>query len=274
MAEKPIQNCEVRFQFQCPKQWDALQATPEAGVRSCDQCQKRVYLCESAQEATRHARKGHCIAVPRWLASPKGSPEDTAWVQSLAHQHGVPHVHLRDYDLDPAILRLVPLDVARKHNLIPISLAGSSLIVAMSDPANPWAIDDVKFLTGYDVEVVVASRWDIDEALDRDGRNDSSGMMLGVLIEEEEPEPDLLEGPIGKLIRWVLLDAHRKQARQVRIEATLLRPLRARERPAGLPGTPAQAQGRPAQPAPPHVRRQPAPEGTAPVPGAGPAPHL
>ncbi len=47
MADKPIQNCEVRFRFQCPKQWEALQQTSDPGVRSCSQCQKQVYLCAS-----------------------------------------------------------------------------------------------------------------------------------------------------------------------------------------------------------------------------------
>ena len=71
MAGKRIQNCKVRFRFQCPMQWDALQETGEAGVRSCSQCQKRVYLCQSTEEITQLARQGHCIAVPRWWWWPR-----------------------------------------------------------------------------------------------------------------------------------------------------------------------------------------------------------
>lgn len=222
MAEKPIQNCEVRFQFQCPKQWDALAETTEAGVRSCGQCQKRVYLCESTQEVARHAREGHCIAVPRWVTSPRDFPDDPELVQALARQHGVPAIHLRDYELDPDILRLVPREVASQHTLIPVNRAGNTLIVAMSNPANLHAIDDVKFITGYSVEVVVASRQDIEKALDEAESRDSGGMLLGEPIyeEEEEPEPAPSSGPIGKLIGLILTDAHRKKADEIRMEVT------------------------------------------------------
>ena len=62
---------------------------------------------------------------------------------------------------------LIPQSVAEKHSLIPVNLQGSSLIVAMSDPSNIYAMDDIKFLTGYNVEVVVASENSIRQAQER-----------------------------------------------------------------------------------------------------------
>ena len=186
MSDKLIQGCEVRFQFQCPKQWDALRETPEAGVRSCSQCQKHVYLCRDTSEVARHAQAGHCIAVPAWVTSPKDVPDDPERLQALARQHGVPSVDLRDFTWTPALRRMVPREVARKHLLLPLRVKGTSLVVASSDPANLQAIDDVKFFSGYTVEVVVASRRDIEEILDQADREDSVEVLMGVV--DWEPE--------------------------------------------------------------------------------------
>ncbi|MCY1082508.1 hypothetical protein [Archangium lansingense] len=173
MAEKPIQNCHVRFQFKCPMQWDALQETAEAGVRWCGSCHKRVYLSQSTQEAAQHARAGHCVAVPVGLVSPKDSIQ----------------LHGRELDLD-MFRRVVPLELARKHSLVPLSRVGSTLTVAMSDPTHSHAIDDLKFLTGCNVEVKLASPQDILEALERAELELSRipNVELGVMACEEEPE--------------------------------------------------------------------------------------
>ena len=65
------------------------------------------------------------------------------------------------------MLKLVPKDVARKHMVLPVNRAGATLIVAMSDPSNIYAIDELKFLTQYNIEPVVASEGAIDEAIQR-----------------------------------------------------------------------------------------------------------
>src|SRR5207244_4591061 len=82
-------------------------------------------------------------------------------------QHGVPSINLKEFDIDAEVVRLVPKDVAEKHQCIPVNRAGASLILAMSDPSNIYAIDDIKFLTGYNIEVVVASEQAIKEALEK-----------------------------------------------------------------------------------------------------------
>jgi hypothetical protein len=59
----PIENCEVRFKFRCPKQWQNLARTDDSQVRFCDACRKNVYYCGTIAEARDHARRGHCVAV-------------------------------------------------------------------------------------------------------------------------------------------------------------------------------------------------------------------
>lgn len=78
-------------------------------------------------------------------------------VTFLSRQYGVPAVNLSEYKVDQAILKLVPRDIARKYLIMPVARVGATLTVAMADPSNVFAIDDVKFMTGYNVEVVVSS---------------------------------------------------------------------------------------------------------------------
>src|SRR3954453_580590 len=87
--------------------------------------------------------------------------------QFLSRQYGVPAINLAEFEIEPEVIALVPKDVANRHRVVPVNRAGSSLIVAMSDPSNIPAIDDLKFLTGYNIEVGVASEVQIEEAITR-----------------------------------------------------------------------------------------------------------
>ena len=86
-------------------------------------------------------------------------------VTFLSRQYGVPAVNLSEYKVDQAILKLVPRDIARKYLIMPVARVGATLTVAMADPSNVFAIDDVKFMTGYNVEVVVSSESSIISAI-------------------------------------------------------------------------------------------------------------
>src|ERR1044071_2575333 len=85
----------------------------------------------------------------------------------LSSQYRLPSINLDEYEIEPDVLKLVSREVCEKHKIIPISRSGSALIVAMADPTNLHAIDDIKFLTGFNVEPVVASETGIIEAIDR-----------------------------------------------------------------------------------------------------------
>ncbi len=66
----------------------------------------------------------------------------------LSQQYGVPSINLKHFDIDESIIRLIPADVARKYQFIPVSKTGATLTVAMTDPSNVFAMDDITFITG------------------------------------------------------------------------------------------------------------------------------
>ncbi|MEE9384643.1 MAG: type IV-A pilus assembly ATPase PilB [Nannocystaceae bacterium] len=92
---------------------------------------------------------------------------ETELTEFLSKQHGVPSISLDEFEIDPEVIALVPKDVALKHTIIPVQRAGPSLIVAMSDPSNMYAIDDLKFLTGLNIEAVVTTDTSIENAVER-----------------------------------------------------------------------------------------------------------
>jgi type IV pilus assembly protein PilB len=73
----------------------------------------------------------------------------------VAKQYGVPSINLDDFDIDPEVVQLIPQEVADKHNVVPLNRAGSTLILATADPSNIFAPDDIKFLTGDNIQPVV-----------------------------------------------------------------------------------------------------------------------
>ena len=153
----------------------------------------------------------------------------------LSKQYGVPSIDLGDFEIDPAVAKLIPEDVSRKHLVIAISRAGSSLIVAMSDPSNIFAVDDIKFLTGYNVEVVVASDSAIREAIEASFQEedeeeyqslldefDDAEVEVGFDDDDEDNIVDLTkeagEAPVVKLVNLMLIDAIKKQASDIHVE--------------------------------------------------------
>jgi type IV pilus assembly protein PilB len=85
----------------------------------------------------------------------------------LSKQFGVPSIAIGQFQIDPSVIKLVPAETAQKYQIIPLSRSGATLTIAMTDPTNVFAMDDIKFMTGYNVEPVVASETEVDEALQR-----------------------------------------------------------------------------------------------------------
>jgi type IV pilus assembly protein PilB len=96
-----------------------------------------------------------------------GFVKDDQITTLLSKQYGVPSINLAQFKIDPTIVKLVPTDTARKYQIIPLSRSGSTLTIAMTDPTNVFAMDDIKFMTGYTVEPVVASETAITEAVEK-----------------------------------------------------------------------------------------------------------
>jgi type IV pilus assembly protein PilB len=83
----------------------------------------------------------------------------------LSKQYGVPYVDLGKFEINAAVIKHIPPDVAQKYRIMPINRAGATITIAMVDPSNIFAIDDIKFMTGYNVEAVVATEGAIVEAI-------------------------------------------------------------------------------------------------------------
>jgi type IV pilus assembly protein PilB len=154
----------------------------------------------------------------------------------LSRQYGVPSINLKYYEIDPNVIRLIPQDTASRYQVVPLSRVGSVLTIAMTDPTNVFAMDDVKFMTGFNVEPVVASEAAISEAISRfyGGANangeELSNLMRDLVEEELELAPDdeemdaealekaAEEAPIIKLVNLILTDSVKRGASDIHIE--------------------------------------------------------
>jgi type IV pilus assembly protein PilB len=96
-----------------------------------------------------------------------GFVKDEEITALLSKQYGVPSINLAQFEIDPAIVKLIPAETAQKYQIVPLSRAGATLTIAMTDPTNVFAMDDIKFMTGYNVEPVVASETAVTEAINR-----------------------------------------------------------------------------------------------------------
>jgi len=83
----------------------------------------------------------------------------------LSRQYGIPSVNLELFNIEPGVLRLIPQEVAQKHSVLPLSRVGATLTLAMVDPTNVFALDDVKFMTGLNVEPVVVAEGSVQQAI-------------------------------------------------------------------------------------------------------------
>ncbi len=98
-------------------------------------------------------------------------------VTFLSKQYGVPAINLAEYRIDQAVLKLIPAEMAKKYFIMPVARVGATLTIAMADPSNVFAIDDVKFMTGYNVEVVVSSETSIIKAISQYYLGRGEGLM-------------------------------------------------------------------------------------------------
>ena len=162
-----------------------------------------------------------------------GLVPDNVLTQLVARQYSLPAINLSEIEIDPNVLKLIPKEICEKHQVIPVRRQGSTLIVAMADPSNIYAIDELKFLTQYNIDPVVASDGAIETAL---GRYYDKGPDLDAMIGDFDVENvdfaavsddavnvvDLEnqagEAPVVKLCNAVLLSAIKKKASDIHIE--------------------------------------------------------
>ncbi|MDJ0865347.1 MAG: type IV-A pilus assembly ATPase PilB [Myxococcota bacterium] len=161
-----------------------------------------------------------------------GYLQESELTDFVAKQYGVPSIDLEEFEIDPDVIKLIPEEVALKHSVLPVNRAGSTLILATADPSNIFAIDDIKFLTGYNVEVVVASEEGIKAAIDKyyDQSSSFSDVMSDLDVEDlelvqDEDDIDAAEleresedAPVVKLVNLILTDAIKRNASDIHVE--------------------------------------------------------
>ena len=156
----------------------------------------------------------------------------------LSRQYGVPSINLKYYEIDPNVIKLIPQDTALRYQVVPLSRVGSVLTIAMTDPTNVFAMDDIKFMTGFNVEPVVASESAIGEAISRfygggaSSHEELSSLMkdlvdvdqqLELSADEQEMDAEALEkaaeeAPIIKLVNLILTDSVKRGASDIHVE--------------------------------------------------------
>jgi type IV pilus assembly protein PilB len=156
----------------------------------------------------------------------------------LSRQYGVPSINLKYYEVDATVVKLIPQDTAIRYQIVPLSRVGSTLTIAMTDPTNVFAMDDIKFMTGFNVEPVVASETAIAEAISKFYGSTQSEEELSKVMKDltdgdagdlelaaEEQEMNLSElekaaeeAPIIKLVNLILTDAVKRGASDIHVE--------------------------------------------------------
>jgi type IV pilus assembly protein PilB len=170
-----------------------------------------------------------------------GYVDDDDITALLSKKYGVPSINLTYFEIEPAVIKLIPIEVAQKHMVVPLSRVGSTLTVASTDPTNVFAMDDIKFMTGFNVEPVVATEASIMEALEKyygtqhaielkrvyeqiaQVDKESVELDLEANGEEEEVSLDQLQrssedAPIIKLVNLILSESMKKGASDIHVE--------------------------------------------------------
>jgi type IV pilus assembly protein PilB len=150
----------------------------------------------------------------------------------LSKHFGLPQIHLEGLTFDPTLTEVIPAQVARKYDILPIGREGPNLKIAISDPSNIFALDDLKFLTGSNIQLFLVSDQSLKEALDKfytisdtisDVLEDIRNLEVDVIKPEEDQDELNLElaaaeAPVVKLTNLILMDAIKRGASDIHFE--------------------------------------------------------
>ncbi|MEP6690876.1 MAG: ATPase, T2SS/T4P/T4SS family, partial [Gemmatimonadaceae bacterium] len=154
----------------------------------------------------------------------------------LARQYRMPAVDLTNFEVDPRIAKLVPTDLALRHLILPLKREGRTLTVAMADPTNLGVIDDLKFITRYDIFPVIAGEYTLRNSIEKHYEQNTDEETLSALLADIEDDGDIEvledkdedasallaaaidDAPVVKLINGILIDAVRKGASDIHFE--------------------------------------------------------
>jgi type IV pilus assembly protein PilB len=196
--------------------------------------EERLLMPEQLSQALYEQRRtGKPLAV---ILIESGLISEEDIVITLSEQLGIPHLRVESYEISPEVLAEVPEGIATRYHLIPVAKTGNSLTIAMSDPLNIVAIDDVRMLTGYDIETVVSLDSEIKKAIDRyyagkevemddyeDILRDAEADAVTLLEEQEDPDishlkEEVEQAPVIRLVNLTLVNAIKQGASDIHIE--------------------------------------------------------
>ncbi|HKM46897.1 MAG TPA: type IV-A pilus assembly ATPase PilB [Terriglobales bacterium] len=197
---------------------------------------EKVITPEQLEQATKLQKDTHTRLASALVKLGFLSDEDVT--NFLSRQYGVPAINLSYFEIDPAVVKLIPYETAKRYQILPLSRVGASLTIAMVDPTNVFAMDDIKFMTGFNIEPVVASESSILDGIEKaygvskeaeleqvmQSMNET-GESTDVEVQAEEQELELKElekaadeAPIVKLVNLVLTDAVKRGASDIHME--------------------------------------------------------
>ncbi|HET9004668.1 MAG TPA: ATPase, T2SS/T4P/T4SS family, partial [Gemmatimonadaceae bacterium] len=166
-----------------------------------------------------------------------GFIQETELTKMLARQYRMPAVDLSKFEVDPRIAKLIPTELATKHLVLPLKRDGRTLTVAMADPTNLGVIDDLKFITRYDIFPVIAGEYTLRNAVEK--YYESSDMQMSALLKDIETADDdsvevvddteeemsaaalasaVDDAPVVKLLNAILTDAVKRGASDIHFE--------------------------------------------------------
>ncbi|MFY9950198.1 MAG: type IV-A pilus assembly ATPase PilB [Candidatus Sulfotelmatobacter sp.] len=198
---------------------------------------EKIITPEQLEQATKAQKEQNCRLGSALVKLGFLTDEDVT--NFLSRQYGVPAINLSYFEIDPAVVKLIPFETAKRYQILPLSRVGASLTIAMVDPTNVFAMDDIKFMTGFNIEPVVASESSILAGIDKsyggpkEKEEDLETVMQSmtelndsdVELQAEEQQMELSqlekaadEAPVVKLVNLVLTDAVKRGASDIHIE--------------------------------------------------------
>jgi type IV pilus assembly protein PilB len=198
---------------------------------------EKIITPEQLEQATKAQKEQSCRLGSALVKLGFLTDEDVT--NFLSRQYGVPAINLSYFEIDPAVVKLIPFETAKRYQILPLSRVGASLTIAMVDPTNVFAMDDIKFMTGFNIEPVVASESSIlagiEKAYASGGKEEDLETVMQSMSEMNDEDVELNdqkeqelglselekaadEAPVVKLVNVVLGDAVKRGASDIHIE--------------------------------------------------------
>ena len=196
---------------------------------------EKIITPEQLEQAVKTQKESNCRLGSALVKL--GFMSDGDVTNFLSRQYGVPAINLSYFEIDPAVVKLIPYETAKRYQILPLSRVGASLTIAMVDPTNVFAMDDIKFMTGFNIEPVVASESSILEGIDKaygTGKKEDLEQVMMSMSETDSADVELQleqeemgladleraadEAPIVKLVNAVLSEAVNRGASDIHME--------------------------------------------------------